>query len=251
MADEETVLGDDAPADDSATDDTPLETDDTPAEPPQENHEPPPDHPRFKEIYGKLKTQERDNAELRDGLESIKEHNRKLEETLFGVEDKLAETNRPDPIDDPDGYERFVIDKAKREIKKESTPDVPLKDSYDFKAIGQQEQQLSQVPEYNDYFEVVKTANADMNTDPILRREILSATNPALAAYQYAKAKGKKAAAATDSLADQAYAEGGTPPPGNLKKGEPTDQQKHTAKLLGVDIKKYMKQVEHIEKQRG
>jgi hypothetical protein len=55
-------------------------------EAPRGEHEPPPDHPRFKQVYGKLKAQERENEELRRSMEeeraAAREHNRKLVEAV-------------------------------------------------------------------------------------------------------------------------------------------------------------------------
>jgi len=241
--DKEPVPGEDAPVVDEIIDDAPpVET------PPVEDHEPAPDHPRFKEIYGKMKVFERQIAEGEETNKEMAEHNKALSdalERLGKVEDGIAESNRPDPLHDPEAHEKWLEEKITRKVLKDTKPAVqstptPAKDPF----IDAQEKVLAEV--YPDYYEHADVAMADMKGDVLLQKEILGAANPPLAAYKYSIAKKERADANRNTGLDQGHVEGGEFSPGRPGGGELTPAEKKAAEKFGISHKDYKAQKDAI-----
>ena len=85
-------------------------------------HEPPPDHPRFNEIYGKMKEFERQLDEKDQTLSAVIDHNKSLQESMDGLYDKVSVSERPDQIIDPEGYDKWIIEQFERKQKKAEPP---------------------------------------------------------------------------------------------------------------------------------
>lgn len=218
-------------------------------------HEPPPEHPRFKEIYGKMKHYERELADREEkdrqrdeDLEALRKHNEAMMETLTGVEDKFSEVNKPDRIEDPEAYDNWLIEKAKREFKKEQstvkkepepTPINPQVDPYE----------AAMRINHEDYDAIIQTVNQDMAVDPVLRRDIMNKPPEKRYkdAYEYGKKRMEKVNTDRQANLDRGYVEGDTRPVDTTGKRVLSPDEKRVAKLLGVSEEKYLNQVKAIE----
>uniref|UniRef100_A0A6M3XT95 Uncharacterized protein n=1 Tax=viral metagenome TaxID=1070528 RepID=A0A6M3XT95_9ZZZZ len=235
---------------------TPVVKDAVPPEetPPEKTDEkppePPPEHPRFKEIYGKMKTFERQLADKDADIEALREHNKKLDDSISGVKDKISIAERPDPLDNPKEYDKWMIEQAVRAIEKKAKPEpVPQTTGKPTEKILAQIEAMSDA--HDDYDEMAALAEEDWKNDPVLKREIFSSANPPKTAYNYGKKKAAGKKTERDKNIDKSYVEPGGDPPGKPTEGKPTPEQKRVAKALGVPIDKYMEQVKHIAKSRG
>jgi len=233
----------------------PVKTDEKPPE--KKEHEPPEDGPRWKEVYGKMKTFEREIEEhkrlLRERDEAIRlmrEHNKDLEDSIYEVKEKISIAERPDPLDNPKEYDRWMIEQAVRAIEKKAKPEpVPQTTGKPTEKILAQIEAMSDA--HDDYDEMAALAEEDWKNDPVLKREIFSSANPPKTAYNYGKKKAAGKKTERDKNIDKSYVEPGGDPPGKPTEGKPTPEQKRVAKALGVPIDKYMEQVKHIAKSRG
>lgn len=226
------------------------EPEDTPKE-----HEPPKDHPRFKEIYGKMKEFERQLAEKDETISSIAAHNQQLAESVGKVEDKVMQTERPDPYEDPDAYDAWMEARVLKKVKPEpeKQPNVPpLQNTQGVDPMVRNAYLADiQAGIHDDYHDIVNQVMPDIQADPVLRNQIMNSDNPPKEAYKYGQKKLKKAKATKDDTEDQGYVEGGTNPPTPSKKRKLNDQQKRTASALGISEADYLSQLDHIEKSRS
>jgi hypothetical protein len=167
---------------------------------------------------------------------------------LDKVEDKFAEQSRPDPMEDPDGYDRWILDRAKREIQKDQKPtEQPVQAN-----MPPDERLAIQVSAakdaYSDYNELVTNElEQEISADPVLRKEVWESPNPAIAAYKYAKKKADSIAQHRSLNLDKGHVEGGgEPPPPEPPKVELTDEEKHHADMFGIPHEKFAKQKQFI-----
>jgi hypothetical protein len=228
-----------------------------PLEKKPEDHEPPPEHPRFKEIYGKMKNYEREieafkikDSETSEALKIVQAHNKALMEAVTGFEDKFSDINKPDPELDREGYEKWIIDKAKREAlrdqgtkPKEEPPPPVKKGKVDMREI-------EYAGEHEDYYDVINTIREEVQKNPNVSTQIWNSTHPFEAAYKYGKAKQKREAQRKKALDDQGFVEGNNPPPPETKVTL-SNEEKRAAKMLGVSEEAYAKQKKFIESKRG
>ena len=232
---------------------------DAPADDALKEHEPAPDHPRFKEIYGKMREGERQLASLQEQITSkdetfntIIEHNQELQKTLDSIHGKLSDKERPDPIDEPEAYDTWMMEKIERKQRTVAaptspptqTPTQPLTQD----RLNIQEDIMRSV--YDDYDTMVTTVQDDIKADPILRNEIFTSPNPAKKAYEYAKEKAGRTAGERNALDSQASLEGGTTSPDAARQITLTPEQEKAAKameMFGVKREDYIKQLKHIQ----
>ncbi len=249
---------------------TPVEptSDDTPVEPPDDDallagddqHEPPSDHPRFKEIYGKMKEGDRKVEQLetqitedREMHNAIIEHNKALQETMNSVLGKVTESTEPDPQADPEAYKIWAKEKAEQEVKQTQPLDAqrkltPQQESVKHK-LALQESAMDALND--DYAEMAGIAKQDMMKDVVLRNEIFSSSNPAKAAYKHGKARKEKAAAGDQTITDQGFVEGSRASPTQHGKRKLTDLQKKMAMKFGQTEDEYREQLDFIESAKG
>lgn len=216
---------------------------------------PPADHPRFREIYAKMKGLERDLGSKNKDIESLKEHNKALRESMDTIEDHFDEANRPDPVDNPVEFADWVQKKTERDIKRnlesnrenkiDTSPATGVSISEDIKT-----QIIVQESLHDDYGEVVSSVQEEIDNDSALRHEIWSSPNPPAAAYAYGVKRKNSLLKGREDKLSRGYAEGGSAPPPADNGNKPTAEQERMANLLGVPIKNYMKQVEQINKKR-
>jgi len=233
---------DDAKVDDADTDKIDVD-DKTPAKKKQTAQE------RIDEIYGKMKTMERDLTQSQEEKAIIKTHHDDLQELMAkvdGLEDKVADTKqRPDPVDDPDGYDAWILDKAERKLKQVKAED-KKEDILPAKKDSSKEMEFAMAAVHDDYYQVIADVNKAMASNPALEKEFWATPNPYQAAYKWWKKKEKQAKGERDDLIDQGDIEGSTTTVAE-DKDAPTADQKHAAKVLGISIEKYMKQVKAID----
>lgn len=244
---EEQQVLDEAETPEDPPEDAPAE--ETPEETP-EPHEPGPEHPRFKDVYGKWKHGERElesrNQELANRdmqIQAILEHNQKLTEAVDAIQGTMHEKEMPDPLENPAGYKEWVKEDLKRDLSNNAPPQLP----------PHQPQQPQQRPPllvaeqtiaelHDDYYPTVNKVVEEFQSNPRLYQDIMGAPNPAVAAYNY----GKKAKQRQQNLG-QGYVEGATPAP-PTKSVQPTDRDKFISEALGIDVKSYMKQKAFYDK---
>ena len=211
-------------------------------------HEPPPDHPRFTEIYGKMKEFERQLNDKDQTIEAMIDHNKSLQESMDGLYDKVSVSERPDQITDPDGYDKWILEQFERKHKKER----PRQDAKPKATVNKVQEQAGIMKGIHEDFErVVSYANEFIKNDPGAKTDIAFSDNPPRALYEYGL---KKKAEITNKRTDnikQAGVEGGSTPPANSNKIVLNAQQERARLGLGVSKENYIKQLEIIQKQRG
>lgn len=211
-----------------------------------EKPEPPPDHPRFKEVYGKMKDLERKlsakDQEYQETLKGIQEHNRMLAESIGKIEDGLEDQNRPDPTVDPEAYEKHVVKKIERKlatVKSESKPEPKKTIPDDVARIAEQADAMAEV--FDDYEDVVREVMPKIQADQELAAKIFNTKNPPAALYKYGMELKKKSQDRAAAL-DQGYVEGGTMPKGK-DDVQLTPLQERVMIGLGLTKEKYIAQL--------
>ena len=213
------------------------------------------DHPRFKEVWGKMKGFERQLLEKDDDIVALREHNKQLASSISTIEENTADANRPDPVEDPEGFAKWTYDKVERNIKRQNanTNDstnkvIPAAD----RGTASMDMLIAvQEGIHDDYNEVLGEIKDDIVSDSVLRNEIYGSANPPAAAYKYGKEKRTRAAAVSKANKDKGYVEGGGPATPVDNDATATPAQEMMAKRLGIPIANYMKQAQHINKVRG
>jgi hypothetical protein len=214
--------------------------------------EPPEGSKRWNEIYYKMKEFERQLEEKDKTLEAVIDHNRSLQESMDGLYDKVSASDRPDPITDPEGYDKWILDRARREVQKGSKPKNEKAVKATPEKIDKVNQQVGIMRSlYDDYDQVTSLAKEFINKDPVKKNDIAFSDNPPRALYEYGLEKKKAIGNNRDRNLDAARAEGGALPAGNKKTTELTPAQERARLGLGISKEAYMKQLEIIEKKRG
>jgi len=217
--------------------------------PAQKPDGPPPDHPRFTEIYGKMKDFERKTQEQDDTINALREHNKSLAESIDTVTDQFSQASRPDPAENPEEFAKWMEDKVTRDIKREmstnQTPTPTQTPSAQPSQVDYNRDVQIAIMEavHDDYNDVIDQVKGDIENDAVLRNQIYSSPNPPKTAYEYGIRK-RNAQATTNS---QGYVEGGSvggaPPNPN---GGATQAQIDMANKLGISPEAYMKQATYI-----
>ena len=247
------AVKDDTKVDDTKVDDVDNDKIDADDKPPEKKKQTAQE--RIDEIYGKMKTMERDLVQSQEEKAIIKAHHDDLQALMSKVdtlEDKVADgKERPDPVDSPDEYDAWIMDKVERK-QKQIKPEDKKTDTDILPRDGSKEMEAAMAAVHDDYYGVITDVNKAMANNPALEKEFWATPNPYQAAYKWWKKKEKQAKGERDDLIDQGDIEGGGTPPVDDKTA-PTAEQKHVAKILGISIEKYMKQQKDIDegKDRG
>ncbi len=223
-------------------------------------NEPAPDHPRFKEIYAEAKQGKRDTEELTKKLEAqglqiaaSQKHNTDLQDAVDVLTSKASETDRPDPMVDPDAYETWLEAKIEAKMLKKVEAEITPADSLPAVPTSSDKvKELIRIQEgiHDDYSEVVAEVEKEFSTNEYLAIKIHGSKNPAKAAYDYGIKRREEIKAESDTNRGQGHVEGGSFPIG----GSGTNlspAQVQMARNLGVDPKKYAAQLQTINKMRG
>ena len=220
-----------------------------------------PEHPRFQEIYGKLKTTERKYEAIEKALQDketdinlLRQHNQQLAESISSVHkkmDKASEKAIPNPIEDPEGYAKHLDEKLESD-RKQLQLEQQMQRHYD--------QVQDQRDLHEDYETIVKPIMAEMESNPELKKRIWGSINPSREAYKYGKSKmaqatkiqeeadtKEKEKAEREKAIAQGQVEGSSTAPSKGDKRKLTDPQKRVARALGVTEEKYLKQLEAME----
>src|SRR3990167_5699621 len=149
-----------------------------------------PEHPRFQEIYGKLKTTERKYEAIEKALQDketdinlLRQHNQQLAESISTVHKRVDQATAkviPNPLEDPEGYAKHIEDKLASE-RKNFEMELTTKRHYD--------QVSDQRDLHEDYESVVKPVMQEMERDSELKKRVWGSVNPAREAYKYGKMK--------------------------------------------------------------
>lgn len=221
-------------------------------------HEPPEDSKRWKDIYWKMNENQRLLDEEKTRTESLKEHNQKLEQRIDAVEGAVSETARPDPVNDPEAYEQWLSNKLERKYEQKERerelnqvtqqinqpaqqPRTPGVDPIRSQQIAAMEAEHG-ADEYNSMMMYIQS---DMNTDSILRNDILHSNNPPQAAYDYALKKRDQKVKTKAEREKRSFAEDSSPAPAETKM-ELTDGEKKAAAAMGIPLENYLKQKQYI-----
>ncbi len=220
----------------------------------EEEHEPPAEHPRFKEVYGKMKHFERVLSEKDKDIEALREHTFKLDEELRKAVKGRDDVSIPEPdvVTDPEGHKKW------REFT-----DARRDKDYQDKLNQQKMAMLIEVESgiHDDYEECVKMADREMKINKKTNDEIWSSKNPARAAYKLGrklmddiKKSEKDEQDRSDRVKAGEVEGGGNPPP--PKKDEPTvsDEERRVIRNLfpGMPYKEAEKKyLEHRKVLKG
>jgi len=213
------------------------------------------EHPRFKEVYGKWKTTEREMeaikkslAEKDSDIELMRQHNQRLAESVSSVRSEVEERKAgppPNINEDPEGYAAYMETK----LTKQQT---------EYEGRLERERLAMQIDLqkdlHEDYDIVVKSVMAEMERNPTLRAEIYGQSNPAKAAYQHGRKKmdtdtatkqeqDQQAAKERDQAVQQGQVEGGGKPPVKTPGVTLTDEQKRVAAKFRMTEKDYAAQL--------
>ena len=211
----------------------------------EDGFDPGPDHPRFKEVYYKMKKYERELEERGKDLDAVRAHQQQVDAALQEMKRGSAKDDpEPDPVADPEGYRawhRHQIQKVKKEESEQRQKDR-------IATLIEIEAGL-----HEDYPQAVAIAEREMARDPALRAKIWGETNPARAAYQHGRkklqedAKREKDEVERQERLDQGKVEGDTPPAPAPKEDAITDEEKRVIRNLFRD----MPFEEAVKKYRG
>lgn len=197
-----------------------------------------PDHPRFQEVYRKMKDNERKAQELELTINDIRQHNKILEEKL--TKPKNDEDGEiPNPTDDPAGYAKWV---------KEQTLATYGETEVDRQKKRTAEQVAEMRLDYDDYDDIVASFNEEFQKTPdeVVYKRIMGSVNPAKALYREAKKKVNekvKQREAAENLAPLSSSDSElSPKPKN--KIVLSDAQKRVVHGLGITEEQYIKQLE-------
>lgn len=225
-------------------------------EPPKVD-EPPEDSPRWKEVYHnwkesdrKVETLEKQLALNSEDVKGLVEHNKKLAEALEknfkSLESKMDMGTRPDPTEDPEAYEAYVLKKVQATLQPvemptfapPQAPPVQPVAPQGISAIEYQAEIMKTV--YPDYSTAAEEVNVEMKTNTFLANQIMSSENPPKAAYEYWKQKKGEAIQRNE----QGTLEGSTF--GVQQKAEKlTEAEKRWAKNLGLSEKDVESQIKY------
>ena len=246
---EETLESDDIP-EETLEEAPPVKT---PVKEPPKTHEPPEGSKRWNEIYYEAKESKRRLAEFEEKLaekdrlvEAAIEHNRSLQESVDTLYDKVSSADRPDPMSDPEAYDQWILDRAKRTLAKPVVPEVP-KPVAPVKADKVQKQVAVMRSIYDDFDQIVEFAKDSLNKDPVKKNELVFSDNPPRALYEYGLEQKNAISNKRNANLESARVEGGSPPP-TEKKVVLTPEQEHARKMLGISHKDYVKQLEFINR---
>lgn len=139
---------------------------------------PDPEHPRYKEVYWRMKKAEREAEERGKDLEAVRAHQAKLDAALADLDKRTQAKDdipEPDIITDPEGYKAWI---KLKDAKKER--------DFEQKRAADRLKLLIDIEEglHDDYSKVVALAERDMERDPALKKKVWDSTNPAREAYK-------------------------------------------------------------------
>ena len=207
------------------------------------------EHPRFKEVYWKMKKHERALEDREKDLEAVRSHNAqitaRLEELERGSKVKHEEPE-PDPAADPDGYKawhRLQLQKKEKEFEER-----------------QERGRMANLIEieaglHEDYPQAIAVAEREMGRDAELKKKIWADPNPVRAAYKLGRKKMDEVAARDKEEQERQErldagategAGGGDPKPG--KEEDLSDDEKRVIRNIFRDMpfadaaKKYKEQ---------
>ncbi len=213
-------------------------------------HEPAEGSKRWKEVYHDAKEAGRQVAEVKDQLaardqdiELLKTHNQALQTAVDSVVDKVSEGDRPNPTEDPEGYDNYIIEKMERKQKQPApiparvaNQQVKLPNTAKNEAM-----ENAMAAAKSDYYEVITTVRADIERDRVLYNEVWGSPNPYQAAYKYGTEKAKRAKQDKDDNTDQGHVEGGTTHT-EADKLTLDAAEKRMAAKVGITEERYLKQ---------
>ena len=213
----------------------------------KEEHAPSEEHPRFKEIYGKMKTFERGMEDKDKQINDLKTHNMSLDKALNNIDLKVSETTRPDPADNPEEYEKWLMDKVMKSLITETkTPLSTMEVSKEKTPVVDQRilmQEYAMAAMHDDYYDVLKIVGDEMKTNEFLREEIITHTNPPKKMYEYHTRLMQQKEKNVDSSRMES---GGY----DTKSNKLSEDQKSMAANLGLSEQSYKKQLDFMNKKK-
>ena len=210
-------------------------------------HAPSEEHPRFKEIYGKMKTFERGMEDKDKQINDLKTHNTALDKALNNIDLKVSETTRPDPADNPEEYEKWLMDKVMKSLTTETKAPLPIMEvSKEKTPVVDQRilmQEYAMAAMHDDYYDVLKVVGDEMKTNEFLREEIITHTNPPKKMYEYHMRLMQQ----KEKNADSGRTESGGY---DTKSDNLSEDQKAMAVNLGLSEQVYKKQLDFMNKRK-
>lgn len=226
--------------------------------------------PRFDEIYSEMGDFKRKFTESEENIKLIQEHNKKLEESINVVTDKLDTEEAPDPVTKPKEYAEFVemrtlkvIDRALAKFTP-VTPAIPIVSgnnnapatpNLSKERLAKLETQITvQEGLHGDYEPMIQITQRDMAADPILRAQISASDDPPKAAYEHGKKRLDASQATNNANVDSGYVEPGAHTlvlgDGNVVIDELTPNQEKVRLALGQTKEAYLRQLNAINDKR-
>jgi len=226
---------------------------------PEKKHEPEVESPRWKEVYGKMKSYEREledskktSEESQKVLEELRAHNAKLSESMGVVEDQLETTTKPDREEDPEAYETWLVQKTIRQTIKaqqqQSQPEPEHLPQQQVPGLSNDQIQVMQAEIqrgiHSDYDAALADMQPQMDRDRELFDSIMRSANPAQMMYsEWSKQKDQR-----EQNNEQGSLESSTY--GKAEQGgkiQLSKEQERAADKLGIPRKDYLKQLEQLQ----
>lgn len=241
--------------DTSQTDNQDDQTDDTKQDDTDQQHEPAEGSKRWKEVYfeakeagRKIKEMEQREQDMRTDMDAMKDHNKALSDSILSTQDELSTANRPDPMEDPEGYETWITKKVERNIAKKGQDQNPNPNQRAKRPNNQlimQEAAMSSI--HDDYYEVAEKVMAEMKGNQNLYTEIMSKPNPPKALYDHHERQKSKSNDQNDQNQSQNFVEGNNQDQ-SVDVTKLSQREKIVANRLGLSEKDYIEQRIIIDK---
>ena len=219
---------------------------------------------RIHDLTRRYEQEQQLRAKDSEAFRVLAEQNKKLSEMVTSIDDKISESEAPDPEESLPQYlqwqEKRLLDKIKKMLENKnqpvSAPVRPPSGAAADDAVADPRELVMQTM-YDDYQEVVTETINDMKTDRALYNMIWGSDNPYKEAYNYGVRKLELAGKRKQNMRARAYAEGGS----SVSDGSDNDLKKlsdderfivQKMRQAGVDMteEKYIKAKQRLANRR-
>jgi len=182
--------------------------------------------------------------EMDNKYNTVLEINTGMRDEIDALQDKIEV--RPDPMEDPDGYEKYLTKKTTRQLEREkrkiekpvSKTSAQDKQAKAVETFNIQRDTLMGI--YDDYDDVMAVVTEEINGNQPLLDKLSANKNVPLAAYNYGKQVIRQRETQRNKNINQGYAEGGTAPPTSNSK-DFTDTDAKVCRDLGISKDVFIK----------
>ena len=203
---------------------------------------------RISDITQKFRGVEEKLSQRDQDFELLRTQNDALQGAIDNLTDKVTKGDRPDPNEDPEAYDTYIMERMQRKQRtttppRQTTTTPPVN-------TRQQAMEDAMAAAKDDYYQVIAVAKPDIDRDRVLYNQIWGSPNPYQAAYKYGTDKAKRANQSRDDTTEQGYVEGETIHTDTPRKSL-SAAEKQMAANLGIKEENYLKQREFINNDRS